>query len=594
MTWLCLEGIAETPIALPRCAEAGNFYESLPEVPGTAMRGALAGRYIRGQGWVDRVPENKEGEIFEKWFENHMIRFGPLRPLPDDLPEEITAVTFPVPRSARSCKYEGGIEDKHGVFDSLLFQARASNEPIDEKKRKCPLCQAPLEPLDTIWLVANWDDNLDSGSGIDYDPDYRISTHVGIGPAVGETANLSEEGRLFSLQHFPAGTRFRGWIAVGDSDMNLSQLGFDKIGEEHSIILRVGRRSKSLGALKVWISAKSEQSPWEQSHKSVEKRFDNFQTAKDDVKKAKSFPFIEEEFVIFSLTFLTDTILFDDFLRPCRSITAYQIAERLGLNKSSVCRSGVYTGTRLIAGWNAAHRLPKENDIAIVAGSVFLFAVRKKDLEEKEINLLQRLIDMENKGIGWRRSEGFGQVLVCDPFHLQTKRDFIPMGKTEEEKCSRDAVKLNPISGEKKIKSEREEPLVPFDSNVLNFLEQNAEILHDNRNQVTKTQLNSITDRVLRYHQFVTEEGSRKKHLKKYLEHAQEKSKSSCWTVGMKDGKKLAESLINLFGLKDETPWEDVRRRADDFVRGALVIVSSEKPPKLSSKFSFTKEETNE
>ena len=591
MTWLCLEGIAETPIALPRRAEAGNFYESLPEVPGTAMRGAFAGRYIRGQGWVNGVPENEKGKNFRKCFENHMVRFGPLRPLPDNLPEEITAVAFPVPRSTRSCKYEGGIEDQHGVFDSLSFQAQSDDNSNDDKKRRCPICEAPLEPLDTTWIVAKWDDNLDSGLGFDYEPDYRISTHVGIGPAVGETANLSEEGRLFSLQHFPAGTRFRGWIAVGEKDMNLNKLGFDKIGEEHSIILRVGRRSKSLGALKVWISVESEQSPWEQSHKSVKKRFENFQTAKDEVKKAKSFRFVEEEFVIFSLTFLTDTILFDDFLRSCRSITAYQIAERLGLNKSSVCRSGVYTATRLIAGWNAAHRLPKENDIAIVAGSVFLFAVRKKELEEKGIDLLQRLIDMENNGIGWRRSEGFGQVLVCDPFHLQTKRDFIPIGKTEKEKCSRDAVKLNPI---KTLKSKIEESHFAFDSNVLNFLEQNAEILQKSRNQVTKTQLNSITERVLRYHQFVTDEDCRKEYLKEYIEHAQEKSKSGCWTVRMEDGEKLAEALIELFGLKDKLQWKDVRRRADDFVRGALVIVSSEKPLKLSSKLNLTKEEANE
>ena len=66
MIWLCLEGRAETPIALPRRSEAGNLYESLPEVPGTAMRGAFAGKYIRRQGWPGSVPENEEGEISPK------------------------------------------------------------------------------------------------------------------------------------------------------------------------------------------------------------------------------------------------------------------------------------------------------------------------------------------------------------------------------------------------------------------------------------------------------------------------------------------------------------------------------------------------
>ena len=570
MNWLHLEYKAETPIALPQRSEAGNFYETLLEIPGTAVRGAFAGLYIEKNG----VSAN-----FEKLFENPKVRFGSIRPLPDNLPGEITAVPFPVPRSARSCKYEGGIQDKHGVFDSLLFQAKVDEEAPDEKKRRCPKCAAPLEPLDTAWIVVNWNANLEGGWGLDYNPDLRLNTHVGIGPAVGDTANLSEEGRLFSLQHFPAGTKFRGWIAINDSEVNQSNLGFEGIGKDHPITLRVGRRRNSYGALRVWVACESNQLPWECSHGTVAKRFGKFQTkeVKNQIKQARAFPFKDEDFDLFSLTCLTDLILLDDFLRPCRAITAYQIACKLGLDWCSsdpaVWRSGALTGTRLILGWNAAHRLPKENDNAIVAGSVFLFAVRKRDLQAKNIDLLQKLTELENNGIGWRRSEGFGQFLICDAFHLQANQEF--------ELDTRPAVKLKPISLERK--SEPEKPPIEFDLDVLKFLHDNSKTLHENRKSLTKTQIHSIRERVQRYHQFISDENERKKQLKIYLERAQDRTKTGCWTLKMKDEKPLAKVLIALFGLTDKTPWEDVRRKANDFVKGALLIVSSEKPPKLKA-----------
>ena len=510
MKWLHLNGLAETPISLPRRAEAGNLYETLPEIPGTALRGAFAGKYIRYHGWNSGVPDDDEGEKFEKLFENLNVRFGPLRPIPDGLPEGFAAMPLPVPRSARSCKYEGGFASKHGVFDSLLFQSRDDEKTADPKMRECPSCGAPLEAIDNTWMVANWNAELNSGKALDYDPVFRLNTHVGIGPAVGEDANLSDEARLFSLQHFPAGTRFRGWIAVKDSEVNQTDLGFEVVDKQHEIMLRVGRRSRSYGALKVWID-ESYQFPWESSHGVLKKRFDVFQKIKAEIRNAKLDLFNGDDFAVFSLTCVTDLILLDTFLRPCRAITNYQMAERLSLNESDVQRIGSFTGTRLISGWNAAHRLPKENDYAITAGSVFLFAVRKNVWGNDD--LLQKLADIENTGIGWRRSEGFGQVLICDPFHVQGKR----------EEYGRSAVKLDPLCLSKE--SDGEEKL-PVDPNVWSFLVRNADMLNKNRSKITKTQINSLRDRVQRYNS-LSSDTERKRLLSEYLKHAEEKSKQA-------------------------------------------------------------------
>ena len=631
MIWLCLEGVAETPIALPQRSEAGNLYESLPEVPGTAVRGAFAGKYIRRRGWSDGVPENEAGEKFERWFENSKTRFGPLRPVPPEwllfsigvdfqgdfdkskisealrqtfeqnetsLSQDVivsvekkeskwliidkgqketysvtkygdklkvcfepfySAPVLPVPRSARSCKYEPGFADadKHSVFDSLLFQARADDEQFGEKMRKCP-CGAPIEPLESTWMLANWD----KAWGLDYDPIFRLNTHVGIGPAVGEDANLSDEGRLFSLQHFPAETRFRGWLAIGDgtSEEALEALGFAGLGKSHAVTLRVGRRSRSYGALKVWVTEPITQPPWERSYGSLTSRFDKFQEeAKNHILSIPEY--FGEDFAVFSVTCLTDLILLDDFLRPCRAITAFQIARRLGLDwcesqpvaevaKTSVWRVGALTGTRQISGWNAAHRLPKENESAIVAGSVFLFAVRNGTVEK--LTLLEKLADLENNGIGWRRSEGFGQVLVCDEFHLQA----------EGKDLQRPAVRLKAPSV--KPPSEPKKSPYPLDGAVVNFFEQNRSLLFpNNQSALTKTQINSLRDRVQRYDR-VTK--SPKVRLKEYLQHKADLDRTK---------QPLMQALIELFKLEGKLEWEYVRRRVDDFVRALLLSVES-------------------
>jgi len=69
--------------------------------------------------------------------------------------------------------------------------------------------------------------------------------------------------------------------------------------------------------------------------------------------------------------------------------------------------------SRIISGWNSLLKLPKDDDIAILKGSVFVYSV--DNLDESTIETLYRL---EREGIGKRRSEGFGRLTVCDQFHF--------------------------------------------------------------------------------------------------------------------------------------------------------------------------------
>ena len=579
MIWLYLEAKAETPVALPQRAEAGNLYESLPEIPGTAVRGAFASKYINQNG----IP-SKDDKVFVDLFEKQKIRFGPLRPIPKDICYGINLIPMPVPRSARSCKYDSGFKD-HGVIDSLVHITQSNIEKQEDdhcsietrEKEKCQYkeCKAPLEPLDSNWMISYWDNDFKQGNAFDYDSPLNLNTHVGIGPANYENADMAEEGRLFSLEHFPAGTKFRGWIVLNE-DRDIENLGFEKVNDIYKIDLRVGRRSHTYGAINVEIIAQSD-APWKQSHRTIQERFEHFTKTKDQITKN---PFCDNaDYDLFSITCLTDLILLDDFLRPCRSISASQLAKWLKLNeffKDSIKKLSAFTNTRLISGWNTAHRLPKENDIAIVAGSVFLFAIKK----DQTINLVEKLKDLEENGVGWRRSEGFGQVLICDPFH-------------NPDAC------IKPIPQKKDDDKKPQE--IKFDPDVFKFLEENINALRND--SITKSQIGGLRDRIQRYHlayelkrkqqKTIEKDELPQKYLKDFLEHAEERSKNGCWDTKMKDGT-LANELIKLFGLSNNTDWIIVKNRAEQFTKGALLIIATKKPEKLLNMKSFLDEKEGE
>jgi CRISPR-associated protein Csx10 len=67
-----------------------------------------------------------------------------------------------------------------------------------------------------------------------------------------------------------------------------------------------------------------------------------------------------------------------------------------------------------VSGWNAKHGLPTATQWALAAGSCYLFSVNEgADLPGLE----RRLRELENDGYGLRRNEGYGRIVVNDPFH---------------------------------------------------------------------------------------------------------------------------------------------------------------------------------
>lgn len=70
------------------------------------------------------------------------------------------------------------------------------------------------------------------------------------------------------------------------------------------------------------------------------------------------------------------------------------------------------------AGWSEAWGLPKPTALAARMGSSYVFRCPEPTAESELLGFLEEL---ETHGVGERRDEGFGECLVCHPFHLEVE-----------------------------------------------------------------------------------------------------------------------------------------------------------------------------
>ena len=120
-------------------------------------------------------------------------------------------------------------------------------------------------------------------------------------------------------------------------------------------------------------------------------------------------------------------ILQDDFLRYRGVIDAQNLVAVINsptedtpiIHQSDV--TSVYHAARLehITGWQELWGTPRFKECAIATGSVFLFGLS----HEPDDVLWHKLFTLEEEGMGERRADGFGRVMLSDPFHLQEEED---------------------------------------------------------------------------------------------------------------------------------------------------------------------------
>ncbi len=115
---------------------------------------------------------------------------------------------------------------------------------------------------------------------------------------------------------------------------------------------------------------------------------------------------------IFTVNLRADAILKEHGWLPTTVVTAQMLHDATGVADSSLRLLRAYTSYDYRGGWNTGQRLPKDTELVTKLGSVFVF--RTDDIERWN----GPLAELEVNGLGERTAEGFGEVCICDAFHV--------------------------------------------------------------------------------------------------------------------------------------------------------------------------------
>lgn len=392
------------PVVIKRDRQSERS-ESVRSVAGTLVRGALAAIYLQHRGQVD--------DTFRHLFLNEAAcRFGPLDPGPKHFP-----------LTAASCKREG---IRHALVDQLWFRIAqhhmAGRVPEDAEAdwRQCHRCGADLKGHEGFWEEVN--DRL-SETGSDR---HHLAAHVGID----RYTSTAAESIFYTLESLPpsgAETDLYGMFIADDEA--LAALHGLLNDEGHRI--SVGHhRTRGYGDVCLQLAEAAEMDD-PQSLLECWKQWSN-----DLIHFLDSPPLsvsqLESEGFCFGLSFPTGAIFVDRFLRytldpadmiawlsPMSSVdAAFPMQNRPTRQLDSGGRVRWVTAmTRheRLRGWNAAHGLPRQDEWAVARGAVYVYHFQ--GTSDERAALVQKLATLSEDGVGLRRNEGFGRVIVSDNFH---------------------------------------------------------------------------------------------------------------------------------------------------------------------------------
>jgi CRISPR-associated protein Csx10 len=353
---LDLEIVLTAPALLAAVPPASNLIETLRFIPGNALRGALARRYLDGGG-------SAASEEFRRLFLSGEVRFAPAHLDGAEV----------VPLSARSCKYESGFrgDGGHGVIDLLL--------PV-EGLRSCESrgCGRPVDYFEGFWHPA---------AKLQARVETRLVTRTAIDPARG----TAHSGRLFSQRLLAEGQTFLSWIEAPD---DLVRRLADLVAAPFPAVFGAGG-SRGQG----WAEIAARPVPALDGRGTARARYDRFLAA--------------ARRPVLAVTLLGDALFRDDYLRDATAPSLADLAP-FGLDTGDwePRPSRALAGVRKIFGFDGVPvRLPRPPRLAVAAGSAFLFEARPGR---------DPLVPAGNgEGwIGEGNGEGYGRALLWHPFHL--------------------------------------------------------------------------------------------------------------------------------------------------------------------------------
>lgn len=392
---------SQQPICVAAEQAQGTIRRTLDYIPGSALRGALA-------ACLNAARPNISQPDFDHLMLADGAQFQNLYPLPPG-----RDVVRPLPSTARSCKLyfgfvplqeKAGQRPQHGVRDFLFPSLRYALAGGHQQAAPLPdqhcghddQCDLPLEPFSGVY------GGFEPGYYVKAEPKQRQVTQTAIDPHR-ETASPAN---LFTVEVLEEGTEFAGFFALGDPT---AEEGFCDTICSTGDQLRLGYgRTRGLGLVEVVTCRVERPYLWDDDLASRLWTFnDTARKQKCDVPAGHS---------LLAITLLSDTIILDPFCRHQAGIDGPTLAREIHQDLAGAKLIAAFADTRSVFGWNGQHGLPLPADLAITTGSVFVFQV---PLELERLADVLEETDVERQGIGERRAEGFGQLVICHPFHQE-------------------------------------------------------------------------------------------------------------------------------------------------------------------------------
>lgn len=389
---------------------AQNVRESRDYIAGSVVRGVLA------QAILERLGEHKTSRralggavdaslraTFDALFAGaSAVRFGYLYPtyLQGDgtASDAFAHESFPAPITLLACKAH---RTDHHVLDALRGALRNELPP--------PFCR-DCEQVGSEGRIERWRGYVlrRHDGTYDYRPGAPRRPLVRVG--LNRWTEAAEEQILYVLEAIMPSAEtnkplaFVGfWTMIEQQWTQLKRL-LDQFfpRDRNGYRLRLGSaRARGLGEVRLW---------WHESpppdDDDLAGRLDRFQDGLPDTDK----------FLYFSLTARSPLLVYDDTGSPARTLSPDVLRGYLSTVPKDLepVEDATFIERETLTGWSQAWGLPKPLTSAIAAGSVFTYRVPKTERDA----VLAFLKEIEDNGLGERRSEGFGDLAACDPFHV--------------------------------------------------------------------------------------------------------------------------------------------------------------------------------
>lgn len=400
----------EEPLLLANRALAGNQFDSLCIMPGNVLLGALAAR----GNFADANHYSRLIQIFRRG----IVRFSALFPA-DGNTGNYLYPAFAAPLDIFRCKQHPADDPAGGHPD----QAFSLDSQTKIACLRCPENDNAVEGLrnDSAYQT------FVSGKLMNYSPQRREEMHIRLDPATQRVRT----GDLFSYVALESGQYLVGEIICYDTNTWRILTEETHIQENQPVQLRIGKGIRRGYGLVSAVFRPVQNNP-----------FPPLQDRLPDPRKP------------FRILLLSDTIVIDRWGRYPSSFSEDWLADALGFSstdgekKLRLIRS--FSRSRTIDSFNNYLGLPRWRDIALIAGSAVGIQVTASNMSNEDIWKLLEVV--ETNGIGMRRNEGYGQVVINHPLYneLQEAKPPYPSWEfaTPFDLLDRPSISSNTVVGE--------------------------------------------------------------------------------------------------------------------------------------------------